>query len=528
MASHAMCIIMREMKVNKIEKYIVDIYERKLCDFKIQAGEKWAIYGSGNGAEVVFEILKRWKLESVITAVIDNDKVALKKEELHGFAIKSLKDTYHDVDGIIIASMDYHEVVYERVKNELSSLHDARCRVINLFGHNTSDETLEYVNYIEEQYKYADRGAFKDFNEDELRITESDTKVIAWYLPQFHRIVSNDYYYGRGFTEWTNTSKTIPMYVGHYQPHIPYDVGYYDLNNPEVFERQIQLARHYGIYGFSFYYYWFSGKQIMEKPVKYFLSHPELDMNFCLTWANENWTALWDGGNHELIYEQNLQDDDDRGFIEDIIPFLSDGRYIRINGKSLLIVYRPNIWQKDRVRRLFDNFRDEMNKKGLGDLYIGLCNARGFDEDVNEWGADALIEFPPHGVGQRTPIIRVDGYMNPNFVGYIREARDYIYNKSYLSAHKSKMVFRGAMPSWDNTARKAYKGANVYKGLTPETFYIWLHDIMLESKSIHTEAENIVFVNAWNEWAEGCHLEPDMKYGYANLDAVKRAIMDSR
>lgn len=318
------------------------------------------------------------------------------------------------------------------------------------------------------------------------------------------------------------------MFTGHYQPHIPYDVGYYDLNNPEVFLRQVELAKHYGVYGFSFYYYWFSGKHIMEKPLKYFLQHTELDIKYCITWANENWSTRWDGGNKDVILEQTLRNGDAERFINDLLPYFSDDRYMRINQKTPLIVYYANLWDKDCVKKLFQSFRDEMRKRGMGELYIMVCNAFEFDENVEDWGADALVEFPPHGIKQWTPAISVNGYLNPHFVGQIRSTEQFIREKKYLYEHSSKKYFRGIMPSWDNTARKAKNGATIFTGLTPDTFQQWLRDIMLESKKIHSKDEDIVFVNAWNEWAEGTHLEPDMKYGYANLKAVKDAIEQSR
>ena len=182
-----------------------------------------------------------------------------------------------------------------------------------------------------------------------------------------------------------------------------------------------------------------------------------------------------------------------------MIPFLADSRYLRINNRFVLIVYRPNIWEKNRVRRLFDNLRNELIKRGIGEVYIGICNARGFDEDSGEWGADALVEFPPHGIEKWTPDVRINGYLNPNFVGHIRSTEKFINDKLYLYKHNSKNYFRGAMPLWDNTARKAYNGAQIYKDLSPLTFRQWLTDIIGESKRIHSQEENIIFINAWNE-----------------------------
>lgn len=519
---------MQKKHIPVIDNELIDIYEKKLQDFQFADSETWAIYGTGNGAEIVLQILKKWKMEKIIGAIIDNDTVSDRETYFHNTRVINLRSACEYIDGIIIAAMDYHEVVYKRVQSFVNQYYKDKIRIINLFGYNTNNEIREYINYIEDYANRKDDRLYKDYDVSPIELQENDTKVIAWYLPQFHRIDVNDYYYGRGFTEWTNTSKAIPMFTGHYQPHIPYDVGYYDLNNPEVFIRQIELAKHYGIYGFSFYYYWFSGKRIMEKPLEYFLKHSELDIKYCITWANENWTSVWDGGNNDLIFEQTLQHGDAEKFIDSLLPYFEDKRYMRINGKLPLIIYRPTVWDKDCVKRLFQSFRDELQKRGINDLYIMVCNARGFDEKVEDWGADALVEFPPHKIEPLTSITKINGYLNPYFVGHIRNTNEFIREKKYLYEHKCGKYFRGAMPSWDNTARKANNGAVIYTGLTPDTFQQWMSDIIFESKKIHSKGEDIVFVNAWNEWAEGAHLEPDMKYGYANLHAIKTAIEQNR
>ncbi len=509
------------------ENQVLEIYERKLKDFKINANENWAIYGSGKGAELVFEIFKKWGIEKVIVAVIDNDEVVKKQSSFQGFRVSSLEDNVNSLDGIIISSMDWHEVVYERVLNQLRNVNDCHIKVVNLFGHNTHQEIKEYVEYVEDVMGPNNKKDFVAYDNEGIAIDDEDTKIIAWYLPQFHRIDINDKFHGRGFTEWTNTSTTIPMFKGHYQPHVPYDVGYYSLDEPETMYRQVELAKHYGVYGFSFYYYWFSGKRIMEKPLNYFLNHPDINIKFCLTWANENWTSRWDGGSDDLIYEQLLRDEDDVQFIKDAIPYFSDERYIRIDGKAVLIVYRVNIWQKSRVIKMFETFRDEMSKQGLGQLFIILCDAFGFNEDAREWGADALVEFPPHAIHRKAPCARIDGYLNPKFLGHIRDTKELIDKKQYLVNHDGPF-FRGVVPYWDNSARKAYSGADIYTGLNHMTFETWLKDVVRESKEIHSKEEDYVFVNAWNEWAEGAHLEPDIRFGYANLAAVKNALMMNR
>ena len=239
----------------------------------------------------------------------------------------------------------------------------------------------------------------------------------------------NNKYLGRGFTEWTNTTRAIPLYKGHYQPHIPYDVGYYNLDNIQTFARQIELARHYGIYGFSFYYYWFSGKKIMEKPLQQFLSHPELNMNFCLTWADENWTTLWDGGQKEVIYQQKIAQGDAEKLADDLLPVISDSRYITINGKPLLVIYRGNLFDKNIMVAFLSAMRQRVRYHGFKDLYIMITTAGNFGEEVTEWGADALVEFPPHGM-KVAEAFRPQGYINPYFVGKILDTEKFIAEKN--------------------------------------------------------------------------------------------------
>jgi hypothetical protein len=318
------------------------------------------------------------------------------------------------------------------------------------------------------------------------------------------------------------------MFTGHYQPHIPYDVGYYDLLNIDTFKRQIFLAKHYGVYGFCIHYYWFSGKKIMEKPLELFLKHEELDIPFCLDWATENWTSKWDGGNNDVMVEQGIKVDDDIKFMNDILPYMRDKRYIKICGRPVLVIYRVDIFEKKRFVELLNNFRKIAKDEGFPDLYIMIANSFGFDDDVKEWGADALVEFPPFGIYQLFEDYRPSGYLNPYFNGTIKDASICVKNGQYIKTHTSKKFFRSALTSWDNTARRAATGSTIICGLTPDTFHQWVKDIMLESHEIHNKDENIIFVNSWNEWGEGSHLEPDMRYGYAYLSALKEAIKESR
>lgn len=490
---------------------------------KISPNAVWAIYGTGNGAEMIYGILCKLSIDNTVKYVIERDEKASISLQFHGIPVKKLGDVADSLDGILIAAMDNHNIIWERVQRNLTESQLERINVIDIFGCREKEYASEYVKYIETS-ALRESPEFVKFNTKGYIRSEKDTKIIAWYLPQFHQMDINNKFHGQGFTEWTNTSRTIPMFAGHYQPHIPYDVGYYDLLNPATLNRQIYLAKHYGIYGFCFHYYWFSGKRIMEKPLEMFLQHREMDMPFCLDWATENWTALWDGGEKGVMIEQNLTDEDDQRFMNDILPYFRDSRYIKIDGKPVLVIYKIKMFEKSRAKILLSNFRKLAKMAGFPDLYIMLTNVFHFEDDVREWGADALVEFPPHGVWDLADTYNLPGYVNPHYKGIIHDASAFIDNKAYMLEHGEQTYYRSALTTWDNTARKGTSGGTIFWGLSPETFKRWLSDIVGESKKIHPAEQDIVFVNSWNEWAEGSHLEPDMKFGYAFLQMVKEVL----
>lgn len=498
----------------------------KIRDIKIESNSVWGIYGTGNGARLIYKVLWNLKQNDAIRFFIDRDENTDENKEFCGKPVKKLSEAVNEINGIIIAAINNHAIIEKRINDFLTEKQKKNIQVINIFTYNSIKDRLEYAKYIENKILNVNE-EFVAFDEKGYLRTDEDTKIITWYLPQFHQMEINNQFHGQGFTEWTNTTRAIPLYVGHYQPHVPYDVGYYDLLNPDTFKRQIYLAKHYGIYGFCFHYYWFSGKRIMERPLEYFLTHTELDMPFCLDWATENWTALWDGGNKEIMLEQNLKEDDDQKFMEDILPYFCDPRYIKIDGRPVLVIYRINMFEKDRVKKLLNNFRIIAKESGFPDLYIMLTNAFAFNDEVNEWGADALAEFPPHIVLDLMDKYNILSYLNPYFNGKVLDASSFIRDKTYMLKHKSSDYYRSALVSWDNTARKATSRGIVMHGLNPETFRQWLKDIIVESKKIHLKSNDIVFVNSWNEWAEGSHLEPDMKYGYAYLQVIKEVLEET-
>jgi lipopolysaccharide biosynthesis protein len=343
------------------------------------------------------------------------------------------------------------------------------------------------------------------------------TKILATYLPQFHRIEENSKWWGAGFTEWTNVARARPLFPGHYQPHIPADLGFYDLSTLGPLREQAELARDYGIDGFNYYFYWFSGKRILEKPLESFLES-DIDIEFSLCWANENWTRKWDGGNKEILLEQGYEKGFEEGLFADLLPYLRDSRYVRIDGKPILSIYKvqelPN--PSESLQRL----RMLAAEQGLGGLHIIAVETFGLQtpEDV---GADAMMEFPPSGTPPEARLPAPEG-SPPDFTG---QFWDYSTLVRHAAEKKDKefIYYRGVMPSWDNSPRVG-SAANVFLNSSPELFRLWLEfSLSWSSAKAANRAQPLVFVNAWNEWAEGAHLEPDLRNGRHWLEAVRQA-----
>ncbi len=350
---------------------------------------------------------------------------------------------------------------------------------------------------------------------------EKAVKVIAFYLPQFHAIPENDAWWGKGFTEWTNVRHATPQFEGHYQPHVPDDfLGYYNLLDRRTQKKQIALARQYGIEGFCFYLYWFSGKRLLEKPVDNYLNDPTLDLPFCVCWANENWSRRWDGLDSDLLMTQHYSKQDDIDFIANAAKYLRDARYIRVNGKPLLLVYRPNLVPSMRDTAL--RWRKWCRENGIGDIY--LAYPQSFERvDPAEYGFDAAIEFPPN----KSEPPNITQKVNSKIAGFQSKVYDWrvFLDRSDAYQDPDYTLFRGATPSWDNTARKKNKGeGTIFHNNCPTLFEKWLTNAFADTRRRQKNPdEQIVFINAWNEWAEGAHLEPDQRYGYAWLEALRRA-----
>jgi lipopolysaccharide biosynthesis protein len=347
-------------------------------------------------------------------------------------------------------------------------------------------------------------------------------RFIAFYLPQFYPTPYNDEWWGKGFTEWTNVVKTRPRFRGHYQPHLPADLGFYDLRLPETREAQANLAREYGIYGFCYYHYWFNGRRILDRPLEEVLKLGKPDLPFCICWANENWTRAWEGHVRNMLIEQHYSHEDDVAHIRHLIPALSDKRYIRIEGKLLILIYRIELLPDPR--QTSETWRHEARKAGLGDLFLVniQSNYVRVPEDSTTFGFDAAMRLQPNVFIFYAPKI-IRG-LRALITSPRRLDKIYDYRKLYRSWAKSSRpsyrAFECVTPMWDNSARRARK-AVMFTNATPENYERWLRQAV-ERTPLDSEGHRWLFLNAWNEWGEGCHLEPCQKWGRAYLEATKR------
>lgn len=344
-------------------------------------------------------------------------------------------------------------------------------------------------------------------------------RVIAFYLPQFHPTPENDEWWGQGFTEWTNVRPAQPQFVGHHQPHEPDALGYYDLRDTAVQHRQIELAKLYGVEGFCFYFYWFGGKRLLEKPLENWLGDKSLDMPFCLCWANENWSRRWDGLDQEILIAQDHSPQDDLAFIAEVAPYLRDPRYIRIDGKPLLLVYRPSLLPA--AAETAQRWRTWCRENGVGEIFLAYTQS--FEAvSPDRYGFDAAVEFPPNNSAPPN-VTHTVAPLHDDFATNVYDWSVFPQRSENYPPRKYKL-FRSVCPGWDNTARRK-RGGTVFINNTPALYRGWLENAIEDTLAhVKEPSERLVFVNAWNEWAEGAHLEPDTVNGYAYLQATRDAL----
>jgi lipopolysaccharide biosynthesis protein len=379
----------------------------------------------------------------------------------------------------------------------------------------------EHINLQKSQKSYFYENAVSG----DIKLGKEDPKVIAFYLPQFHPIPENDRTWGKGFTEWTNVASAQPRYIGHNQPILPGDLGFYDLRLEDNIKDQIDLAKSHGIYGFCLYYYWFSGDKILDKPIKSIMKHKEWDFNFMICWANENWTKRWDGHDNDVIIAQKYLEDDAINFIKEVEHILLDPRYIRHEGKPILSVYRPEkLKEPANFSKVWQDYFKEKH-----DIEIHLVSVMGFEnQDPKLYGFQTAIDFVPLSIDFKSehfpehvvPQVSIsERLLDVKHEGAVYDYRRIVLNQEYQTATYDFHTYKSVMPSWDNDARKKGKGSSFYFN-NPDLYAQWLDNAL----SNREHSSDPVFVNAWNEWAEGAMLEPTQHFGHAMLNRTAEII----
>jgi hypothetical protein len=346
---------------------------------------------------------------------------------------------------------------------------------------------------------------------------ERKPHVLAFYLPQFHPVPENDAWHAPGFTEWDVVVRSKPKFAGHRQPELPGELGFYDLRVPETRAQQARLAREHGISGFLYYHYWFSGRRLLDRPLQEVLASGKPNFPFALCWVNESWFRRWQDARDALILEQEFSDEDDLDHIRWLIECFKDPRYIRINGRPLLAVYRahymPNPAQTVQL------WRRECEEAGVAPPWMVMFETGELDEDPRSFGFDASAEFVPH---------LLHHLARPSSYGDVRDGvRSYVgfdYKEvaaAYLGRPTVPWVRYPCVASgWDNTPRRQASEALILRDASPDRFGRWFAAAVDRQRRTGGR-DGVVFVNAWNEWAEGAHLEPDAHWGRAYLEVVR-------
>lgn len=371
-------------------------------------------------------------------------------------------------------------------------------------------------------------------------------KVISFYLPQFHEIPENNEWWGKGFTEWVNVKKAKPLFENHNQPRIPLEDNYYDLKNVDVMKWQAKIAKEHGIYGFCFYHYWFDGKLLLEKPVENYLKDKTIDFPFCISWANEHWTNQWVSSKNNVLIEQKYGEEKDWiEHFEYLLPYFKDKRYIKKDDKPVIIIYRPELI--DCMKKMIECWQKLAKENGLK----GLCvMSQRVDIVLNNPNADVsmidnFIEYQPGTVfvtkNRKNRFInflkknkrRFDYYLEKRFpklsgskiMNKNKSLKIFNYDEIWKEIIKQKPICKNSIPcafvDWDNTPRKKERGSVIY-GANPDSFKKYFK--MLVDKTKKEYKQDMMFIFAWNEWAEGGYLEPDKKYGHGYLEAIKENI----
>ena len=373
-------------------------------------------------------------------------------------------------------------------------------------------------------------------------------KIIPLYLPQFHTIPENDEWWGKGFTEWVNVREAKPLFEGHNQPRVPLNNNYYDLSDIETLKWQCRIAKEYGIYGFCMYHYWFNGHLLLEKPMEMLLAHPEIDIKYCISWANHDWTDAWKASNRQpkVLIAHNF--DDEKDWVDHfnyLLPFFKDPRYMTENNKPLMVIYIPNIIRK--LKKMLDVWSQMARDNGFDGLtFIYQSAASSFDNSWDHSLFDYGVEMNPGYVGLANR--QKNSSFFPKLMKYSHEIKRFLHiRRSLLPQKKITEVSKAdydytwqrilelrpisnapkmipcAFTDWDNTPRHKERGY-LYQGVSPDKFKSYFKQLIDNTKKFYDT--DMIFVFAWNEWAEGGYLEPDEKNGFAFLEAIKECLSE--
>lgn len=371
-------------------------------------------------------------------------------------------------------------------------------------------------------------------------------KVVSLYLPQFHAIPENDEWWGKGFTEWENVKVACPMFDGHNQPRVPLNDNYYDLSELDTLKWQCELANKYGIYGFCMYHYWFNGHLLLEKPMEMLLAHPDINIHYCVSWANHDWTDGWKASNKQpkILIAHNFDDEQDWvNHFNYLLPFFKDPRYMKEGNKPYMVIYIPNIIRKlNKMLDLWTKMAQDAGFEGL--TYIYQSAASSFDSSWDRRQFKYGVEMNP---GYANMFFNQTSGIRPQLLKYSHELKRLLGIKRSLNFWEPKSTLVSkidyddvwqkilklrprrngpkmipcAFTDWDNTPRYKERGY-VYINVSTEKFAHYFKQLV--DNTIAYYDTDMIFVFAWNEWAEGGYLEPDQKWGYGMLEGIKAAL----
>lgn len=512
-ARHELHRIKKKYGVEKYLIYNIDFPNNSVLESKKITVTGWVV--PLKKSKYILRIKNNNNIKKVKTGIKRFDVAkSYPKLEKRLTLLSGFKSVFEFENGTLEIDVNYGRGYKNIFKKEIKFQTDKLPK--DYYNPNLSNNFPEHLNLIQNNKQYF----FEEPLNNSFLRSDEDTRLIAFFLPQFYPFKENDMAWGKGFTEWRNVTTAEPRFIGHQQPILPKDLGFYDLRLSSIMEEQINLAKKYGVYAFCFYYYWFSGKKIMEDPLKMFIKNKNFNFNFVICWANENWTKRWDGREEDVIVSQKYLKNDPIKFIKDVESILLDDRYVNEDGKPILIVYRINDL-KDPLS-FTKTWRNYFKKTHNKDLYLVAC--LGFeDSDPREFGFDAGLDFNPQSSFHKRskflentyPFVDVGSkLLDINFGGTVADYREIALNEALDNSYTFPVI-KCLTPSWDNDSRKKGKGFVFYNS-SPDIYSEWLDRLIVSEKE--SKDSPLIFINAWNEWAEGAIMEPSLHLGHSILN----------